>query len=69
MPMHDAMELMGYWQDYPPVHVLMRSQFKFEPATKFDDRRKGVSEKIHARKVTNAPPRDREIFELLRAHG
>lgn len=62
MPMADAMELFDYWNVFPPVHILMRTQFRFEPR----EASKGLASMIPATKVLNAPKADREIFEMLK---
>lgn len=67
MPMADAMELFDYWKIYPPVHVLMRMQSGYKPEANAVRTLPSPSSRPAATKLALAAPRDRAIFEELRA--
>lgn len=70
--MHDVMELFDYWNDYPPVHWLLRAYVGYEPPRKFDDMEarealKMLTPSRTAKKLSGASERVRRMAESVKA--
>lgn len=68
MAMCDVIELFDYWSQFPPMHILMRGYVGYKPEARREEKsRRIVGER--AAKVSNATPKEKEIFEQLRKHN
>jgi hypothetical protein len=65
MAMCDVNELFDYWNQFPPMHILMRGYVGYKPEAKREERT-SVIVGGRAAKIGKAPAREREIFEQLR---
>ena len=72
MPFCDAMELYEYWNDYPPLHVMVRNYLGYESRPKMSDPMeiaatvKAVTGSARARKLSTASRIDQERFAALK---
>jgi hypothetical protein len=68
MAMCDVSELFDYWSQFPPMHILMRGYVGYKPEPKHEEKPRGI---VGERpwKLSNATPKEKEIFEQLRKHN
>jgi len=74
MALHDAVELMEYWSQYPPAHVLLRGYVRYNPPPRQSEidsmlafrKELGPIGAGRAKKVSEAPAHLQAIMKMMR---